>query len=87
MKFKLWLRGLLAAAINSAVSGLSVIVADSQTFNLSSGIKPLLSVVGLSAVTGALLYLKQHPLPDQDELDTMQIKREQVDAKAEGILR
>jgi hypothetical protein len=80
VKIKLWRRGLLAALIGGAVSGCTSMIVDPAHFNLfNGGARPLAEMATTSAIVGALLYLKQHPLPDQDELDEMQVK---VDEKA-----
>lgn len=80
MKTKLWVRGLVAALVSGAVTGCTSMIVDPSHFNLfGGGAKPLAEMAITSAIVGALLYLKQHPLPDQDELDALQVK---VDAKA-----
>lgn len=62
-----WGRGLLGAAINSAASAVTVVIVDPLDFNpLNGGLTKLLSVMGVAAAFGAALYLKQHPLPDDD---------------------
>jgi hypothetical protein len=63
-----WGRGLLGGAISSAANGVSVVIADPLTFNLTTagGFGKLLFVMGVSAFVGALLYLKTHPLPGDE---------------------
>lgn len=64
-----WARGLLGAAINSAASAVTVVIVDPQDFNpMDGGVWKLLSVMGVAAIFGAALYLKQHPLPEEDEV-------------------
>ena len=64
-----WARGLLGAAINSAASAVTVVIVDPQDFSpTNGGIWKLLSVMGVAAVFGAALYLKNHPLPEEDEV-------------------
>ena len=62
-----WVRGLIGAAINSAATAITVVVVDPVTFNvMDGGFRELLSAMGISGLVGAGLYLKQHPLPDED---------------------
>lgn len=64
-----WTRGLLGAAINSAASAVTVVVVDPIDFNpLNGGLLKLLSVMGVAAIFGAALFLKQHPLPEDDDV-------------------
>lgn len=64
-----WIRGLLGAAINSAASSVTVVIVDPIAFDpIHGGAMKLLSVFLVSAVAGAALFLKQHPLPDEDEV-------------------
>lgn len=80
MKTKLWGRGLFAAAIGGAVTGVTSMLVDPSHFNLfGGGLRPLVEMSITSAFLSAVMYLKQHPLPDQDELDVIQMK---VDQKA-----
>lgn len=63
-----WGRGLLGAAINSAASAVTVVIVDPQDFSpMNGGIWKLLSVMGVAAIFGASLYLKNHPLPEEEE--------------------
>ncbi len=61
-----WLRGLIGAAVNSAASSITVVIVDPQNFNVTDGLHRLVTVFAVSAVFGAALYLKQHPLPDEE---------------------
>ncbi|HYE87724.1 MAG TPA: hypothetical protein VEA16_15280, partial [Vicinamibacterales bacterium] len=55
-----WGRGLLGAAINSAASAVTVVIVDPINFNpMNGGIVKVLSVMGVAALVGAALYLKQ----------------------------
>lgn len=58
MNWQLWGRGLLAAIINSVVTTGVAMLTDPghMTEPLKLGV-----TLGISAVTGALLYLKTHP--------------------------
>ncbi len=63
--WKVWLKGLVAAAISSGANTIGVLVADPVHFNPSEagGLRKLGIVVLVSAVVGAALYLKQSPVP------------------------
>lgn len=62
-----WGRGVLGAAINSAATAVTVMVVDPVAFNpMQGGLLKLLSAMGIAAVVGAALYLKQHPLPEDE---------------------
>ncbi len=64
--WKLWLKGLVAAALSSASNTVVVLVADPHHFNPAEvgGLRKLAAVVAVSAVVGVALYLKQSPLPN-----------------------
>jgi hypothetical protein len=64
--WKLWLKGLLAAVVSSASNTIAVMVSDPGHFNPAQvgGLKRLGAVIGVSALVGAALYLKQSPLPN-----------------------
>lgn len=63
--WKVWLKGLVAAAVSSASNTIAVLIADPHHFNPSEvgGVRKLGTVVAISAVVGAALYLKQSPVP------------------------
>lgn len=68
---ELWLKGLLAAAIagaaNGVITGFAAVGIDPTHFNLQSGLKATLAIAGVSALMSGLIgvaaYLKQSPLP------------------------
>lgn len=60
---KAWLHGLGSAVIGGAASAVTVVIVDPATFNLSTGGLKLLSVLAVSGIISAALYLKQSPLP------------------------
>lgn len=65
-----WIRGVLGAAINSAANAITIVVVDPVDFNPfhpEAGWTRLLTVMAVSALFGAGLFLKQHPLPDEEE--------------------
>lgn len=62
-----WVRGLIGAAINSAATTVTIVIVDPVNFNpMGDGLWKVLSVMGVSALFGAALYLKQHPLPEDE---------------------
>jgi hypothetical protein len=65
-----WLRGIIGAVIGGVSSSFIVTVIDPTTFNLTTygGSMKLLLVFGWAAGFGAFSYLKEHPLPDEDDL-------------------
>ena len=66
MNWQRWMRGLLGAVINSAASATTVVVVDPGDFNFAGGLGKLGSVIAASAIVGAALYLKTHPLPEDE---------------------
>lgn len=63
-KLKVWAKGLLAAIISSAATSITVYVSAPETFNFESGWSNLLSVMAISAIIGAAMYLKKSPVPE-----------------------
>lgn len=66
MAWKLWLRGLLAAVIAGASSGVTLIAIDPLDFNLETGLVRIGKVALIMALVGMGLYLKKHPNPWED---------------------
>jgi hypothetical protein len=64
---RLWVRGLIAAVIGGAANAVIVMILDPIDFNLGAGAGKLAIAAGSSALVGAALYLKQHPLPEDPE--------------------
>lgn len=68
---RLWLKGLIAAAIagstSSVANAVGAMTFDPEHFNFAEGIKNLIGLVGLNLLMGGLIgvsaYLKQSPLP------------------------
>lgn len=62
---ELWLKGLLAAAIGGSANCLSVVIVDPDHFSPTAvgGYKKLGAVALGGAVVGAVMYLKQSPVP------------------------
>lgn len=65
MDFSHWIQGLIGAGINSAASSFTAVVVSPTTFNVETagGWAKIGSLVGVSALVGFALYLKQSPLP------------------------
>lgn len=65
---RVWLRGLVAAAVNSAASSITVLIVDPNDFNPfgEGSVSKLAAVVIVGAIFGAALYLKEHPLPEDE---------------------
>lgn len=60
----LWLRGLVAAAVGGASSAVTVMIVEPSHFNVEEGLMRVGKVALVSALVGAALYLKQHPVPE-----------------------
>jgi len=71
MDLRVWLKGIVAAAVsggaNGIVTGFAAIGIDPNHFNLSAGMTHTLTIGGasaaISAVLGVALYLRQSPIP------------------------
>lgn len=66
---RMWIHGLVAAAIGGAANTVTNMVVAPESFNLKDGLKNVLIAAGVSALLSSALYLKQSPLPDLDEDD------------------
>jgi hypothetical protein len=60
MNWKIWLHGLVAAAIQSAATSVTLLVVDPTAFH---DWEKLGSLCAVNAVLGVALYLKQSPIP------------------------
>jgi len=60
--FRQWLRGLISVAISSAASGVALVVADPQSFNLQHGLPKLAEVCAVLAMVHVALYLQKSPI-------------------------
>jgi hypothetical protein len=62
--WKVWLHGLVAAAISSAASGITAAIVDPSAFNFTkSGLVKIGTLCGVNALIAVAAYLKQSPLP------------------------
>ena len=72
-RLKIWLKGLLAAAISGAsggvMTGLAAVGIDPAHFNLQQGIGATAKIGGaaalINAVIGVAAYLQKSPLPEE----------------------
>jgi hypothetical protein len=64
--FKQWLRGLVSVAISSAASGVALVVADPQSFNLQKGLPKLAEVCAVLSLVHVALYLQKAPIWDEE---------------------
>jgi hypothetical protein len=63
-----WGLGLIGAAINSGVGAVTMIIVDPKDFDpFGGGMVKLLKIAIVLAISGAALYIKQHPLPVDDQ--------------------
>lgn len=63
-----WARGLTAALVNGAASGVVLVVVDPLSFNLQAGLGKLATASALLGLLGMANYLKQSPIwADEDE--------------------
>lgn len=68
MSNKAWMHGLVAAVISAGANSITLIVIDPLKFNLQEGWKNLLTAVVVSSILSAAFYLKQSPLPPEENL-------------------
>jgi hypothetical protein len=60
-----WLRGLVGAAIASGANAITVMIVEPQHFNIHEGLDRVGWIALVSAIVGAALYLKEHPIPEE----------------------
>ena len=72
-RFRIWLKGILAAAVSGAaggvLTGFAAVGIDPQHFNLQSGSGETLRIAAaaalINAVIGVAAYLQKSPLPSE----------------------
>lgn len=72
MDLRVWIKGIVAAAVsggaNGVVTGFAAIGIDPNHFNLQAGFRHTMEIAGISAaisaVLGVALYLRQSPIPN-----------------------
>lgn len=62
--WRTWLHGLVAAVVNGFASGVVLIIAEPEHFNIHAGAEKLFWTSVVLGLLGAANYLKQHPLPE-----------------------
>lgn len=62
MGFKTWVRSILSVAISSAANGVTLVVVDPSTFNLSKGLPKLAQVCSVLALVHIALFLQKSPI-------------------------
>lgn len=63
-----WVRGVIGAAIGSASNSVAAVVIAPESFNFHDGLSKLGEFAAYSAIIGAAMWLKQHPVPDETVL-------------------
>ncbi len=65
MKWRTWVKSLVAAVIGGAATSVTAVFVDPQHFNFSGpGLVALLKFAGAGAVIAFFMFLKQSPLPN-----------------------
>jgi len=65
--WKRWLFGLCSTGISAAANSITVCIIDPSTFNFEKGIHNVISVAGVAALIAIANFLKQSPLPYNEE--------------------
>ncbi len=60
----LWLYSLFTTVIGAAAGAIPLVIVDPEHFNLTSGWKDLVLMMGVTAAIALGNFLKQHPLPE-----------------------
>jgi hypothetical protein len=69
---RLWVKGLVAAAVGGAANSIVNIGIAPETFNFQDGLGRLAAAAGASAILSMALYLKQSPVPSEtDDLERL----------------
>lgn len=66
MNWKRWIKGIISALIGGAANGVTVMIVAPESFNFSEGFGRLGSVIFAAAIVSVAMYLKQSPLPGDD---------------------
>jgi len=73
IRWEIWLKGMLAAAIagaaNGVITGFAAVGIDPAHFNLQAGFRNTLTIAavsaGMSGIIAVAAYLKQSPMPPE----------------------
>lgn len=71
---KIWIRGLIGAAIGGAANSVTLMVIKPEDFNFTTGWTDLWHFAAISAVVSACLWLKTHPIPEEEPTKPHEIK-------------
>ena len=63
MNWSAWFYGLLSAVMSSAGGAVAIVIVDPVTFNLNTGLVPLLKVMAVFAIIAFGNYIKNTPPP------------------------
>jgi hypothetical protein len=64
---RIWLHSLVAALVMGCANGVTVMIVSPTEFNLGAGIGKLGQVVLISGMIGVAGFLKQSPLPPDED--------------------
>jgi|GEM_PF-2704356 hypothetical protein len=67
--WRLWLRGLSAAIIGGGANAVTAMVVEPTKFNFVEGWPSLWHFTVVSMVVSAALYLKQSPVPPEEDVE------------------
>jgi len=77
--WRVWWRGIQGAFIGGVANTVSAMIHDAEKFNFSDGIHPLWQFALTSGIVSAFLYLKQSPVPPEEEViedeEEVEVKR------------
>jgi len=71
--WRLWIRGLIGAVVGGGANAICVMVVAPDQFNFDTGWEKLWHFTLISAVVSAALYLKQAPVPPEEQETTATI--------------
>lgn len=63
MNWSAWLYGLVSAVLSSAGGAVAIVIVEPNTFNLSTGLVPLLNVMAVFGILAFGNYIKNSPPP------------------------
>lgn len=64
--WRTWVRGVVGAVIGGAANAVTLMVVKPEDFNFAAGFGNLGHFALISGIVSAALYLKQHPVPEDD---------------------
>lgn len=63
MNWHAWLQGLMAAFLSGFADGFLLNFVDPQTFNLTTGLRPLLTICTMFGAKAGFMWMKTHDFP------------------------